>query len=467
MFSYKRILAALIATTAVMSSAVSCSKKNSENNSNTDVTAASTEPATENPEPEVDMNITWLSDYDLNPIGNNERSAALALFEEYCGGTINYVATTPDEKFTKLASMIASGEEVDMFPYEPNAVPYGVMQNQYEPLDPYFDILEIDTELWNDMSEIIDMFEYNDQHYVIPYSVSDPFVITYSRKIMESEGLDDPYELYKKGKWNWDTFMEMMETFVANTPEGYKRYGINGWFGQALIQSTGHTIINYKDGRLTNNINDPQIEKAGLLMQDIAEKQLCGPEMAYNFPEDHSTLFFAMEDWALGVSNAMNEDMDLMIVPFPKSPDADNYYLSCTYNARMLVKNSKKGEAVANYIRCERLAATEKSYLEAAKQNALIVRKTDSGLTRSFITEEQYDVLQDYMNPKNVKHLFDFGYGMGEKMYGSGEYSYETRGVMNNLTQALLENEPAVDSWTSLRDAWKDVIDEEITKLTP
>lgn len=465
MLSYKRILAAVMTASLAAATAVSCSNKNSENNSNTDITTAATEPVTE--PPEVDMNITWLSDYDLNPTGSNERSAALALFEEYCGGTINYIAATPDEKFTKLAAMLNAGEEVDMFPYEPNAVPYGVLQNQFEPLDPYFDILEKDTALWNDMNSIIDMFEYNGQHYVIPYSVSDPLVITYSRKIMKSEGLEDPYELYKKGEWNWDTFMEMMETFVANTPEGYKRYGINGWFGKAVFQSTGHTIINYKDGRLTNNINDKQIEKAGLLLQDIAEKQLCAPEMAYYFPADHSTLFFAMEDWSLGVSNAMNEDMDLMVVPFPKSPESDSYYLSCTYNARMLVKNSKKGEAVANYIRCERLAATEKSYLEEARKNALVVHKTDSGLTRSFVTGEQYDALQEYMNPKNVKHLFDFGYGMGEKMYGSGAYSYETRGVMNNLTQALLESEPAVESWSALRDAWKGVIDEEIAKFNP
>ena len=78
----------------------------------------------------------------------------------------------------------------------------------------------------------------------------------------------------------------------------------------------------------------------------------------------------------------------------------------------------------------------------------------------SKITQEQYDALQDYKDPKNITPVFDFGYGMGSRMYGDGEYTYETRGVMNNLTSALLNGDK--DSWAVLRDEWKSVIDEVI-----
>ena len=96
--------------------------------------------------------------------------------------------------------------------------------------------------------------------------------------------------------------MNMMETFVANAPSGDTRYGINGWFGQAMIQSTGHTVINYDNGVFSNNIDDPEIEKAELLMQDIASKHLYRNEWLGNFPDDQSTLFYAMADWALSAS---------------------------------------------------------------------------------------------------------------------------------------------------------------------
>ena len=282
---------------------------------------------------------------------------------------------------------------------------------------------------------------------------------------MEAEGLEDPYELYEDGEWDWDAMMNMMNTFVSNAPEGVTRYGINGWFGQAVIQSTGHTIVTYEDGVFKNNIDDPEIEQAELLLEEMATKNLYNPEWIGYFPDDRNTLFFGMANWALGQSNAKNEDADLMIVPFPRSPKADENYLCCNFAAKMLIKGSDKGEAVATYIKCERLAATNEDYKQVAKDKALVVEKSASGIVKSYVTEEQYDALQTYLDPENISPVFDFGYGMGERMYGSGEYTYETRGVMDNLEKALLEGNEQVDSWASLRDAWTGVITEEVNKF--
>ena len=61
--------------------------------------------------------------------------------------------------------------------------------------------------------------------------------------------------------------------------------------------------------------------------------------------------------------------------------------------------------------------------------------------------------------------MFDFGYGMGSRMYGDGEYTYETRGVMNNLSEALLNGDAPTDSWASIRDAWTGVVSEEVERF--
>ena len=474
MNNLKKMLAGIAAVSMMMTAAAcgdsssSSSSENNEHYKSEDEFAVSADESELKGDTAADISgqeIVWLADYDLNPTNNNDRSVALSLFEDVYGAKVKFVQADSNEKFSKLATMILSGDEVDMFPYEWDAVPNGVVKDQYEPLDPYFDLMEIDTDLWSDMEDVIDMFEYNGNHYVVPFAISDPLLITYSRKLMEAEGLDDPYELYENGEWDWNAFMNMMESFVAGAGDGQTRYGINGWFGQAIIQSTGHTVVNYEDGVFTNNIDDPEIEKAELLMQDIASKHLYYPDWIGNFPDDQSTLFFAMGDWALGASNAKNPDGDLMVVPFPKSPDADENYLCANFAAKMLIKNSKKGEAVATYIKCERLAATDEEYKEVAKQKALVVEKTAAGVVKSYVTEEQYDAIQSYLDPSNNTPMFDFGYGMGERMYGDGEYTYETRGVMNNLTTALLEGNEAVDSWAALRDAWTGVIDTEIAKF--
>ena len=411
--------------------------------------------------------IYWLADYDVNPVNNQDRSVALTLFEDKYGAKVEYVSCTSDTKFDTLASRILGGDPVDMFPYEWDAVPNGVTKDQYQPLDDYLDLSD---DIWSDMSDVIKMFEYKGKHYVVPYCLSDPLLITYSRSLCEENGLDDPYELYKKDKWDWDTFMDMMKTFVSNASDGETRYGINGWFGQAMVQSTGQAFVTYDGTKFSNNINNSAIEEAENTMEEIMKLGIYDQTWYGYLPDDGSTLFFGMADWALGTSNVKNdpnpeinddgfvEEGDLMIVPFPKQPGSDEYYLNCNFGAKMLVKGSDKGDAVAAYIKCERLAAMIDDYQDAAKEKAIIPQKTAAGKLKSYVTEEQYDALQDYKDPSKITPVFDFGYGMGSRMYADGEYTYETRGVMNNLTSALLNGDK--DSWAVLRDEWASVIDE-------
>ncbi|MCD7800453.1 MAG: extracellular solute-binding protein [Ruminococcus sp.] len=401
--------------------------------------------------------IVWLAYYDINPSNNDDRSVALTLFEDTYGGKIKWVQTTSATKFDDLANMIISGDQVDMFPYEWDCLPNGVYKNQYEALDDY---INLDDELWSGVKDMAESLSYNGQHYVIPYAISDPVCIQYSRTLMDEEGLDDPYELYQKGEWDWDAFMSMMEEFVNNADDGEERFGINGWFGQALVQSTGKTIVTYDGTTFTNNITDPQIEKAELLLQQISQEGLYDQSWKSYFPEDGLTLFYAMGGtWSLGESNGKNPDGDIMIVPFPKDPDADNYYACANFAAKMLVKNSQMGDAVATYIKCERIAQVEEQYKETAKQKALIQTQDSSGNVIKFITEEQYDAFQTYVN-NDIVPVFDYGFGMGSRMYGDGDYTYETRGVMNNLMEALLNGE--VSTWAELREAWSSVVDTEI-----
>lgn len=398
--------------------------------------------------------IYWLANYDINPTNNNDRSVALTLFEDQFGGKVEWIQCTADNKFDTLTNRILGGDPVDMFPYEWDALPNGVYKQQYQPLDDYIDL---DDEIWDGMRDAIDMYAYNGKHYVVPFAVSDPLLITYSRTMCSENGLDDPYKLYQDGEWDWNSFMEMMKTFVANGDGSSQRYGIAGWFGQAMVQSTGKTIVNFDGKQFTNNISDPDIEAAENLMAEIRSLNLYDPNWYGYFPDTGNVLFYGMSDWSLSASNANNADADIMVVPFPKCPDADAYYLCGNFAAKMLVKNSTKGKAVGTYILCERLAETTPEYQAAAKEKGLIVEKSASGVTLGYKTEEQYDAILSYK--EDATCVFDFGYGMGSTMYGEGEYTYETRGIMNNLMDALLRYDE-VDSWAVLRDNWSAAIDD-------
>jgi multiple sugar transport system substrate-binding protein len=466
-FTLKRLFAGLMAVTMTFALGACSGSSDSSSDSSEDRTKDADEVEVadlgDKYANDVDISgqeIVWLSYYDINPSTNQDRSVALTLFEDTYGGKIKYVQTTSATKFDDLANMILADSQVDMFPYEWDSLPNGVSKNQYDPLDDYIDL---DDDLWSDMKDVADSFVYQGKHYVIPYCISDPVMIQYSRELMQEEGLDDPYELYQEGKWDWDSFLSMMQTFVKNADDGEERYGINGWFGQAVVQSTGKTIVSYDGTTFSNNINDSQIEKAEQLLQQIASENLYDPTWKSYFPEDGLTLFYAMGGtWSLGESNGKNPDGDIMIVPFPKDPDADAYYACANYGAKMLVKGSKYPEAVATYIKCERIAQVEEEYKEATKAKDLIQTQNSKGEVVKYITEEQYDAYMGYVE-NDIVPVFDYGFGMGSRMYGDGDYTYETRGVMNNLMEALLNGE--VSTWAELREAWASVVDTEIAKF--
>lgn len=464
---FKKISAMIISFCMALN-LTACKEKTADSSSSETVTetTAETQPVTTEPpftEPDISgQTIYWLADYNLNPEEGEKRSTALALFNDVYGANIEYIHADRNKIFEVLDERLLSGEPVDMIPYETNAVPEGVVKNIYQPLDDYFDVLEWDSELWEDMHDTAEIFAYNGNHYVIPYSISDPFVITYSRTLMKSEKLDDPYELYKQGKWDWNTFTAMIDKFISQQTE-YTRYGIAGYFGEACLYSTGKTVVSLKDGKLVNNISDSGIAKAEEFMIKTADVYNDGWHS--NFPTNMNTLFYGMPDWSLKESNALNPDADLMVVPFPKSPDSDKYYMCANYNARMLVKNSDKGNAVAEYIKCERLAETSEKYQEAKKALATEKITTPKGITVGYITDEQYDALQEYTDPTKLTPIFDFGYGMGNIMYGEGDYNFETRGIMNRLAYEFLEEKGNAENWEELREMCSGTVDEEIKKL--
>lgn len=462
----RKMLTGIIAVISVMTSAVSCSSDSDHTAGRLSVEPTSAGESTETitseipeissqtnptesvepPEPEepIDIHgteIVWLSDYDLNPEEGAQRSVAVALFEDVFGGKIKYVQTSARNRFTTLSSMILSGEEVDMFEYEQGEFPKGALTKQYQPLDPYFRSMGMEKGIWDDMTDVIDSLEYKNKHYVIPYSISDPVVMTYSRKLIKDNKLQDPYELYKKDQWDWDTFLELSEKFTKKTGKP----AVRGNLGNALIHSTGSRIINYNsNGKLFNNITDPCITTAELFMQDMSAKKLYSSYWYEYYTTD--TLFFAYDSWILGTSNVQNPEMDLMVVPVPKYPDADGYYIMCDFNAKMLVQNSRKGDAVATYIQCERIAASLEEYKKGAKEYALIPETSSNGTVKSYITEEQYDALQSFTDPLQVTPVFEYAGGMDDRLSGSG-------GLIENISNTFLINGGNEDDWKNLRNS--------------
>ena len=431
----KRILAVLSGLAIITAGFTACEKAEESSESSVE-TAAATETTAEEEAPAGET-VYFMSDYDLNPSYGENRSIPLTLFEDVYGGKIEWIPTTQATMYDDLSKAVLGGQQVDMFPYMENAVPYGVSQDLFQPLNDYIDFTD---ERWAEMKGLADKMAYKGSYYAVPTNINNPVVLIYSRKAVADMGFEDPYKLYTEGKWTWEAFVEMMKEF-ENT-------GCAGWIGQGIMQSTGQPYVTYDGSAFANNIENEHIQSAGALIEQISGAMY--DEKWYD-ELDENILFLGAGSWDIADSNKKNADADVFFVPFP-SEDGSGKFVTADINAKMLVKNSQNGEAVAKYLECERIAATEEKYVTAQKNAAI-----ESG-----ITEEQYTFLEELKRPDNV--MFDFAYGMSKKI-SNPTTEYNERGAINNMNDALLTGyADAPSTWTEIRDSYKEVIDEEIGK---
>ena len=202
MKNLKRTLAMLLAL-SLSAAATACggnssSESEGRTKSQDDVSIDTADSAINAGDPDIKgQTIYYLGIYDLNPTANQDRTVALTLFEDVYGAKIETIKTTSETLFTDLANRINGGDPVDMFDYQWDSVPNGVEKGQYEYLDSYIDLSD---PIWDGMKDLIEKYKYKGHYYVVPYSVSDYIAITYSRTLIEEEGLTDPYKLYQEGK---------------------------------------------------------------------------------------------------------------------------------------------------------------------------------------------------------------------------------------------------------------------------
>lgn len=88
--------------------------------------------------------------------------------------------------------------------------------------------------------------------------------------------MDQPADLYKEGKWNWDTMSEMCIDFTDAEKD---MYALDGWYYEnALLESTGLPLIDMKDGQIVNNIKTPELAKAEEMMYNLQKNEVVYPK---------------------------------------------------------------------------------------------------------------------------------------------------------------------------------------------
>ena len=455
----KRVIAGAMALLSAVSVASCGSSSGSDSSSSyvDKVKVASTDDIATIPDGS-EKELEWLSYFDINPTKKEpEKRTDLTLFEEK-GGKIKYSQTSSMNKYDKLAARLMSNDPPDMFWYEQSMTfPANCIKEMFQPID---DIVDFDSAMWSDVKNVAEQFTLNGKHFVAPINFLPGSVITYDKSMIDAAGLDDPYELYQNGEWNWDNWYDMMSEFVSNAPADVERFGINGWFQTQVIQQTGKTMVNYDGEKFTNNINDPDIERAEDLLYQVGKNNLVNGNWLGNAKQalkDGNLLFYCMGTWAMTGNNGPSDADTWRVVPVPSDPNTDEKYMTSDMTAYMWVRGSTAKEAVKCWYECCRMANTDETYKENGKEKFLNANPN--------WTEDMYQVIVD-CSSSEYNQVFDYGYGISSTM--SDDNANEDG---NCVTRKLYEYTNKADengkqfSWTELRESYSATVDAELKTI--
>lgn len=339
--------------------------------------------------------IKWLGNYDLNPSGDGaSKKVEVEMFEQKYGGTIKYYPTVWEKRFDELSKYMMSGEGIDFYPGDDaNNYPSGIINGRFQPVDDYIDL---DSAIWQNVTAAMDLFTFGGKHYQFVTGVVAEQVVMYDKSTLEAQGLDDPWELYEKGEWNWDTFKEMLLEFVD--PDA-GQYGLDNWFNEkALFLSAGVPTVSLKDGRLVCNVNDATVEKAMNFQYELYQNGLVFPLEQYSwniqpqFMGEGSELFWLNGMWGVqGDPSTWTIQVapeNLGIAPVP-SPAGSDPYQSAVISGYALCKGAANPEGVARFAECTILANNDPATIAINDRKA----KDDSKWTDEII--ERYKEINE------------------------------------------------------------------------
>lgn len=310
--------------------------------------------------------VKWLAHYDLNSAGvNSAKPAGVELFEKKYGGKIEWYPTTWSNRYNDLSTFILGGQSIDIFPGEDvYNLPKGVVNGTFQYVDDYIDLKD---SIWKNTKNAMETYQFGGKHFMFVTDVKAGNLVYYNTATVKKHKLDDPWELYEKGEWNWNTFKKMLKEFVDEDEE---RYGIDGyWSENALLCSAGMPSVKNVNGHVVSKLKSKTVKKAMDYQYGLYEDGLVFPREWFNWSEQPqfmgtgNELFYiggewiidsAPDEWTLGIP-----PKNLGVVPVP-SPKGYKPYQGALLDGYVLCKGAENPEGAARLAECSIIAAYDK-----------------------------------------------------------------------------------------------------------
>ena len=268
--------------------------------------------------------------------------------KELYGLEIEFISVQWASLGEKTTQLVLGGTPPDIYYSRMRDFPLLPKKNILQPLD---EILDFSLPIYAGTEEVRKDTMYNGQTYASCTQASVPNVMWYNEKLFREAALDTPRQYLERDEWNWNTMLTLAQEL---TDEAEGRYGLAMGRNTDLRMTTGKDVIMFDEqGNPQQQLNDKDI----LATMDFWNELGLGRYKVMS-PELNPTELFKQGKIGMMVGGSylvsqfadMSQSNEVNFVPFPKYPDADDYYNWGTYTSLSIPRGAQNINAARAFI---------------------------------------------------------------------------------------------------------------------
>ncbi len=297
-----------------------------------------------------DLKGTTIEFFNWNPVSEYpQMSSLIKNFQKETGMKVKWTIGSYENYCVELATRVAADNAPDIVRFKFMNVSEMELTQPISNSGFDFSGAEWDKDLMN-------YYSLNGKAYATNMTntfINSPYLMTYNKDLIAMGDYEDPYTLWKKGKWTWDKFIEMCEDYYKSTKNtAWVVYCYDSWLRLNGIQG----ILSYENGKFGNNLNSAKTIEGYKKAYEYNTNGVA--ETSWDSDGFNSGKHLFMENMAihLRTSNpyfaALKAEGKLGVVPYPTIEGNSTQYIPIgEYEAYGFPKGAKNIKGAPYFLR--------------------------------------------------------------------------------------------------------------------
>lgn len=361
------------------------------------------------------LNGTTVTMYNWNPASEYTGApTVIKNFEAETGIKVKWVTEAYETYMSKLAALVASDKAPDVVrTLRPD--PTGLKSLQSIDACKY----DFSDAAWD--SILMKDYTYNGKCYATSVANTHIGAVTmllYNKSLIKKYDLDDPYQLWKSGKWTYDKFIELCKSYKKDSGADFACGG-QDWSRLSQMYNVSGPI-GFDGTKFVNQVND---SKFVTVTQQIADLYNTDKLIAFWKADEFNngdTLFWIGGAVFARRQNAyfgsLKDSGALNVVPMPSVAGQTYYQDMSEYEAYGIAKGAKNAQAVPYLLR-------------------YLLDSENYDLSSFFCSKQALEVYNWCMSQQNK--VWTTGYSYASEFYGSSGDDVFWEGI-NQLPSAQI-----------------------------